>query len=161
MNNIIYIFCIIVISFTIISIIVVLISTYPPKFIVKNFNKNSIYEIDKYYFYYRKATAYRMLFSGFSIFNSAMQILSIASTFITIYIAIKDSDYVILAALISATCQVANLLLQPTKYIKAFSDAALVMEYSLNKHGLSEEETYNEFLNAYQNAERIITKTKS
>lgn len=160
MNNIIYIFSIIVVSFTIISIFVVLISTHPPRFIVKNSNKNSSYELNKYYFYYQKATAYRMLFSGFSIFNSAMQILSIASTFITIYIAVKDSDYVILAALISATCQVVNLLLQPTKYIKAFSDAALIMEFSLNKHGLSEEQAYEEFLNAYKEAEKIITETK-
>lgn len=160
MNKIIAIFSIIVVSFTVISIIIVLISTYPPKFIVKNSNKNCPYDLNKYYFYYQKATAYRMLFSGFSIFNSAMQILSIASTFITIYIAVKDSNYVILAALILATCQVVNLLLQPTKYIRAFSDAALVMEFSLNKHGLSEEQAYEEFLTAYKDAEKIITQTK-
>ena len=160
MNSIIFIFCIIVVLFTVISIIVVLISTYPPQFIVKNSNKNSLYELNKYYFYYQKATAYRMLFSGFSIFDSAMQILSVASTFITIYIAIKDSNYVILAALISATCQVINLLLQPTKYIKAFSDSALIMEFALNKHGLTEEQAYEEFLNAYKEAERVITETK-
>ena len=37
MNNIIFIFCIIVVLFTIISVVIVLISTYPPEFIVKRF----------------------------------------------------------------------------------------------------------------------------
>lgn len=160
MNNIIFIFCIVVVSFTIISVGVVLISTYPPQFMVRRFYVNSTYDINKYFFYYEKAVAYRMLFSDFSIFNSAIQIFSVASTFITVYIAINDSEYVILASLISATCQVVNLLLQPQKYIKAFSDAALIMEFSLNKQGMSEEQAYEEFLFAYKEVERIITQTK-
>lgn len=157
MNQVIVIFVGIVILFLVISLILIWISTYPPNFIVKKFYKNPLHDIKKYYFYYNKATAYRLLFTNFNIFGSIMQVLTIASTFITVYIAANDSKYVVLASLISATCEVVKLMLQPEKYAKAFSDAALIMEFSLLD---ASEESEKNLLAAYKTAENKISKTK-
>lgn len=160
MNKIILIFVFIVVFFIIVSGIVLLLSTYPPKFIIKAFNRNALYNVDKYNFYYGKATAYRMLFTSFSFFERILQVLTVSATFITVYIAVSDSQYVVLASLISATCEIVNLLFQPEKYIVAFSDAALEMEYILHKSGMREDEAYEKFLETYRKAEEIITRTK-
>lgn len=159
MNNIIIAFVSIVIMFLIISLLVLWIATYPPSFIVKKMYKNSMHNITDFYFYYNKATAYRLLFTGFNVFKSVLQILTIASTFITVYISVEASEYVTLAALISATCEVAVLMLQPEKYTKAFSDAALIMEFTLLKT-LPDKELKECFSKAYEEAENRITETK-
>ena len=86
--------------------------------------------------------------------------LTVSATFITVYIAVSDSQYVVLASLISATCEIVNLLFQPEKYIVAFSDAALEMEYILHKPGMREDEAYEKFLETYRKAEEIISRTK-
>lgn len=49
MNKIILIFVFIVVFFIIVSGIVLLLSTYPPKFIIKAFNRNALYNVDKPY----------------------------------------------------------------------------------------------------------------
>ena len=100
-----------------------------------------------------------MLFTGFSVFANTVQVLSIASTFITLYIAVSDTKYVILASLISATFEVGRLMLQPEKYIKAFSDAALIMEFALLEI-LPADELKENLLLAYKQAEDRISETK-
>lgn len=160
MNEILMVFTGIVAVFTVISLSVLWISTYPPRFIVKLFQKFPRHNITEYYFYYNKATAYRLLFTCFSIFGSILKVLATASTFITVYVAVNESDYVILSSLISATCQVISFMLQPEKYTKPFSDAALTMEYALLKEYVPPEKTADKLFEAYQQAEEIISKTK-
>lgn len=159
MNQIIIIFAEIVAVILVCSLIVLWIATYLPYLLVKRFNKNARYDIDKFYFYYNKATAYRMLFTSFSVFGNVLQVLAIASTFITVYIAVNKSQYVVLSSLISATCEVVKLMLQPEKYTKAFSDAALSMEYVLLEE-CAPQELEKKLLEAYKRAEDIISKTK-
>lgn len=52
MNKIILIFVFIVVFFIIVSGIVLLLSTYPPNFIIKAFNRNALYNADIPYIYY-------------------------------------------------------------------------------------------------------------
>ncbi len=159
MNGVLIIFVCVIVALMLTTLIALLISTYPPFFLVKRLYRNPLYSMEEFYFYYNKATAYRMLFTGFSVFANTVQVLSIASTFITLYIAVSDTKYVILASLISATFEVGRLMLQPEKYIKAFSDAALIMEFALLEI-LPADELKENLLLAYKQAEDRISETK-
>lgn len=158
-NNVIIIFVCLVIFFILLSLTVLWICTYPPVLLVKKMYKYPMHDIHKFYFYYNKATAYRMLFTCFNIFGSILQVSAVASTFITVYAAFKATGYVLLFSLISATCEVVKLMLQPEKYVKVFSDAALIMECALSENTL-DNELNDVLLSAYKKAENRINETK-
>ena len=159
MDNIIIAFISILIFFVVISLLGLWISTYPPVFLVKMFYRYPRHDINQLYFYYNKAVSYRMLFTTFSIFDSVLQVIAVAATLITIYIAHKDSSYDLLFSLISATCQMTHLILQPSKYIKVFSDAAIIMELALLETKLTED-LDDTLLIAYKKAESTISEIK-
>lgn len=134
----------------------VFISTYPAKFMVKLHCRNSINNIEKYFFYYQKATAYRMLFSVHILMEKVFSITGSTMTFITVYCAIDKNDYILLCSLINAMCQVVILSIPSEKYIKIYVQAARKLEYKLNKHYENENEILNELEAAYEEAEKII-----
>lgn len=134
----------------------VLISSYPAKFMVRLHYKNPINDIEKYFFYYQKATAYRMLFSVHILMEKFFNITGSTMTFITVYCAIDKNDYILLCSLINAICQVATLSIPSEKYMKIYVQAARKLEYKLNKHYEDESKILNELETAYEEAEKII-----
>lgn len=134
----------------------VFISANPAKFMVRLHCINPINDIEKYFFYYQKATAYRMLFSVHILMEKIFNITGSTMTFITVYCAIDKNDYILLCSLINAMCQVVTLSIPSEKYMKIYVQAARKLEYKLNKHYENENEILNELEAAYEEAEKII-----
>lgn len=157
-NDTILVFIIIVAAFGLFFGIGIAISTYPSKFWISKLHKSPILDINKYYFYYQKATAYRMLYIVHTIFSNTFQILGSTTTFITVYCAIDSNDYILLFSLIAAISQCVLLLIPTDKYSKVYVEAARLLEYELNEGGNDEKEIYKNLKETYKKAEEIIQK---
>lgn len=111
----------------------------------------------KYYFYYQKATAYRLLFIVHLLLDKTMKILSATASFITVYCAIDNNDFILLFSLIAAMCELVTLSIPANTYSKIYVQAARKLEYALyNGDDVMELELSQKLDNAYQEAEKII-----
>lgn len=112
-----------------------MISTYPSKFWIKRMYQNPIIDDDTLFFYYQRATEYRMLFMVHTFFKNIIKILGTAALFITVYYAFNNDkdihDLLLLFSLIAAMCQVTELLIPMDKLIQIYTQAARIMEYDL------------------------------
>lgn len=150
-------FFIIVVSIGVSTAIFLCIFSYPFKILVKTIHKYPKHDLEKYYFYYQKAAAYRLLFITHLIFSKIMKILSAASTFVTVYCAIDDNDFILLFSLIAAMCEVISLTMPTETYSKMHVQAARKLEYVLNNGDNLQDQDFAQMLNtAYQEAEKII-----
>lgn len=157
-NETILIFVIIVALFIVVFGTLTIISTYPPRKFINIIHKKPTKNIDVFYFYYQKATAYRMLFVVHTLFSNIIKIIGSVTTFVTVYCAIDRNDYILICSLISAMCQVVGLLVPNDKYIKIYVQAARVLEYELNKDYDNQDELKKKLAEAYEKAEDIIQK---
>lgn len=111
------------------------ISTYPGKFWIKKIYKNPILDDDTLYLYYQRATGYRMLFMVHTFFKNVIKVVGLASLFITVYFAVVNSSHkyavVTLFSLITAMCQVIELLVPMDKFIQIYTKAARILEYDM------------------------------
>lgn len=135
-----------------------IVSTYPSKFFVQRLHQHPMLDINTFYFYYQKVTAYRMLFSIHTIFTNTFKILGSTTTFITVYCAVDSNDYILLFSLISAMCQVVTLLIPTDKYAKIYVEAARILESELNSIHRDDNEAKEKLKEAYEKAEEIIQK---
>ena len=149
-------FIIIVAVFGIFFGIALFISSYPGKRFINKMHKNPFKDMDTYYFYYQKATAYRMLFLIHTAFDTTFKILGSTMTFITVYCAIDNNEYILLFSMIAAMCQTVGLIIPTGKYIKIYVEAARILEYALNTQYKNEDINKQKLNEAYQRAEEII-----
>lgn len=150
-------FIIIVASVGILTAITLCISSYPFKKLVKIVFKYPVLDLEKYYFYYQKATAYRLLFMNHLIFSKILKVLSTMSTFIVVYCAMANNQFLLLFSLLTAICKVISLSMPIETYSKMYVQAARKLEYILNNDENLEEPELTKALNiAYQEAEKII-----
>lgn len=155
--NTIRIFIIFVASVTSLMVILLIISSYPFKIIIKTIHKYPILNLEKYYFFYQKATAYRLLFNTNLTFSILTKIIGTTTTFITVYCAIDNNSYILLFSLITAICEVISLTIPTDKYSKMYVQAARKLEYVLNNaDNLQEPDLIKALSHAYQEAEKII-----
>lgn len=132
-------------------------SSYPSKKRVDKIFKYPKLDLEKYYFYYQKATAYRFLFINNLIFSKILKVLSTMSTFIVVYCAMANNQFILLFSLITAVCEVISLSMPIETYSKMYVQAARKLEYVLNNDAdLREPELTKTLSNAYQEAEKII-----
>ena len=110
-----------------------------------------------------------MLFMVHTFFKNIIKILGTAALFITVYYAVANEtnklDVVLLFSLITAMCQVTELLVPMDKFILIYTHAARIMEYVLLsetagvKNGYNyKEEVYEKLRKAYIEAEEYIRK---
>lgn len=159
-----------------------LFSTYPGKFWIKRMYQNPILDDDILFFYYQRATEYRMLSMVHIFFKNVIKILGTAALFITVYYAVvndKKYNLVLLFSLIAAMCQVTELLVPMDKFIQIYTHAARIMEYALlpesarikniyknkkaecvkpQKRYKKLQKTYKKLQKAYESAEEYIGK---
>lgn len=135
-----------------------MIASYPRKILIGVVHKKPIKNIDEYYFYYQKATAYRLLFNIHVIFMYTFKILGSTMTFITVYCAINRNEYILLCSLIAAMCEVVSLIVPTDKYIKIYVQAARLLEYELFTEYENKKEEKINLIKAYKEAERIIAQ---
>ncbi len=148
-----------------------MISTYPSKFWIKRMYQNPILDDDILFFYYQRATSYRMLFMIHTFFKNIIKILGTAALFITVYYAVinendnNSHDLILLFSLITAMCQVTELLIPMDKFIQIYTQAARIMEYVLLsvsagvKNGYKNNKiVYKKLRKAYIKAEEYIRK---
>lgn len=146
-----------------------MISTYPGKFWIKRMYQNPILDDDILYFYYQRATGYRMLFMVHTFFKNAIKIFGTAALFITVYYAVGDDpskhDLILFFSLITAMCQVTELLVPMDKYIQIYTRAGRIMKTVLLsssagvKNGyIDKKKAYKKLLKAYIKAEEYIRK---
>ena len=151
------VFITIVVSVGILKAITLCISYYPFKRLVNIVFKHPVLELEKYYFYYQKATAYRLLFMNHLIFSKILKVLSTMSTFIVVYCAMANNEFILLFSLLTAICEVISLSMPIELYSKMYVRAARKMEYVLNNdNNLQEPELTKALSTAYQEAEKII-----
>lgn len=151
------VFLIIVASVDILFTITLLISSYPSKRLVKSMYKHSKLDLEEYYFYFQKATAYRLLYNTNLTFYKLIKILSASSTFVTVYCAIDNNDFILLFSLIAAMSEIGLLTTPGDTYSKMYVRAARKLEYVLNNgDNLQEPELSKVLSEAYQEAEKII-----
>lgn len=151
------VFLIIVISIGAIVAIFLSIFSYPSKKLVNILYKYPQNDIKRYYFYYQKATAYRLLFITHLIFSKIIKILSATATFITVYCAMDNNEFILLFSLLAAICEVISLTIPTEEYSKMYVCAARKLEYILNVENDLDNEKLGKLLNiAYQEAEKII-----
>ena len=132
-------------------------SAYPSKKRVDKIFKYPKLDLENYYFYYQKATAYRFLFINNLIFSKILKVLSTMSTFIVVYCAMANNQFILLFSLITAVCEVISLSMPIETYSKMYVQAARKLEYVLNNDAnLQEPELTKALSNAYQEAEKII-----
>lgn len=93
-NDAINIFIIIVATLGAFFGIWIFISVHPRERWIKMMHKHPVLDMDKYYFYYQKATAYRMLFAMHTFFTNTFKVLGATMTFITVYCAIDGNNYI-------------------------------------------------------------------
>lgn len=136
----------------------IMVATYPGKLLIKLIHKKPMKDMDKYYFYYQKATAYRLLFNIHTIFMYTFKTLGSTMTFITVYCAIDKNDYLLLCSLIAAMCEVISLLVPTDKYIRIYVQAARLLEYELSTDHENEIEEKTKLKEAYEKAEKIIAQ---
>lgn len=116
-----------------------------------------VLDLEKYYFYYQKATAYRLLFMNHLIFSKILKVLSTMSTFIVVYCAMANNQFLLLFSLLTAICEVISLSMPIETYSKMYVQAARKLEYVLNNDtNLQEPELTKALNNAYKEAEKII-----
>ena len=150
-------FIIIVASVGIFFQILLTISSYPLKKLIGIIHKYPRLNLEQYYFYYQKATAYRLLYIVHLLFGKTMKILSATATFITVYCAIDNNDFILLFSLIAAMCEVVTLSMPVDTYSKIYVQAARKLEYVLNNGDNVQEPELSKVLNnTYQEAEKII-----
>lgn len=141
----------------VITAISLCISSYPFEKLIKIVFKHPNLDLNKYYFYYQKATAYRLLFINHLIFSKTLKVLSTMSTFIVVYCAMANSDFILLFSLLTAICEVISLSIPVETYSKIYVQAARKLEYILNNSDELQEPDLTKALNlAYQEAEKII-----
>lgn len=157
-NDTIIVFIIIVAVFGLSYGLGIIISTYPAKFLINIMHKTPMLDINKYYFYYQKATAYRMLFIIHTGFANTFKVLGTTTTFITVYCAIDSNDYILLFSLITAICQVVALIIPSDKYMRIFAEGARLLEYELITEHPDEKAAFQDLKQAYEKAEEIISK---
>lgn len=132
-------------------------STYPSKKRVNKIFEHQLLDLEKYYFYYQKATAYRLLFINLLLFSKILKVLSTMPTFIVVYCAMADNRFILLFSLITAICEVVLLNIPLESYSKMYVQAARKLEYILNNSDNLQEPELTKALNAaYQEAEKII-----
>lgn len=157
-NDTILVFIIIVAVFGVFYGLGIIISTYPGKFLITLIHKSPMLDINRYYFYYQRATGYRMLFIMHTIFANTFKILGTTTTFITVYCAINSKEYILLFSLITAMCQVITLLVPMDKFVKIYVESARILEYELLSEHATETEAREKLKKAYEKAEGIISK---
>lgn len=135
-----------------------LMAGYPCQYFIKVIFKKRKEDIEEYYFYYQKATAYRMLFSIDLFFSNIIKIAGFVSTFITVYCVVDKNDYTLLFSLISAMCQVILTNMPLDKYAKIYVEAARMLEYELNKECDNIKEKKKNLNNVYKEAEDMISR---
>ena len=108
-------------------------SAYPSEKRIRKIFKHPVLNLEKYYFYYQKATAYRLLFINNLIFSKILKVLSTMSTFIVVYCAMANNQFLLLFSLITAICEVISLTIPIETYSKMYVQAARRLEYILNK----------------------------
>lgn len=135
-----------------------LIAGYPCKKMVYKLYKRNNEDLENYYFYYEKATAYRMLFSLFLFFNNFIKLAGFISTFVTVYCVVDKNDYILFFSLISAICQVVLMNMPIDKYAKTYVEAARMLEYELNKDYDNLKEKKENLNIVYKEAEDLISR---
>lgn len=79
------------------------------------------------------------------------------STFIVVYCAMANNQFLLLFSLLTAICEVISLSMPIETYSKMYVQAARKLEYILNNDENLEEPELTKALNiAYQEAEKII-----
>lgn len=151
-------FLIIIFIFSLLFGISSLIAGYPNKRMVNKIYKRRIEDIENYYFYYEKATAYRMLFSIDLFFSNFIKLSGFISTLITVYCVMDKNDFILLFSLISAICQVVMMNMPIDKYAKIYVEAARALEYELNKEYENNEEKIKILNDTYKKIEETISK---
>lgn len=142
-------FVLIMIIVGIMCTIILFISTKPPERIVQKYYPN----YDKQYsFFYRKATAYRMLFNTHVFLSNTLKIVNACTTFIVVYCAMIDETYLLLFSMLSALSSVVMLTIPFEIYAKVYVDAARKLENAIQAENISQQL----LLNAYNEAEKII-----
>lgn len=132
-------------------------SAYPSKKRVNKIFKHPVLDLEKYYFYYQKAAAYRLLFGNHILFSKVLKVLSTMSTFIVVYCAMANNQFLLLFSLITAICEVISLNIPLEKYSKMYVQAARKLEYVLiNETNLQEPDLIKALSNAYKEAEKIV-----
>lgn len=151
------IFIIIVAIIVSLMVILLIISSYPFRIIINTMHKYPTLDLKKYYFFYQKTTAYRLLFNVNLAFSMMLKIIGTTTTFITIYCAIDNNTFILLFSLITAICEVVSLTIPTDKYSKVYVQAARKLEYVLNNGDNLQESELTRMLNsAYKEAEKII-----
>lgn len=141
----------------VISLVGLTIASYPPEFFIRFIHKKKLHASDQYYFYYQKATAYRLLSIFHTIFTYGLKVLGTTTTFITVYFALSSSSYVVFCALLASLSQVLSLLVPFDKYMKIFVESARKLEYKLLEQG-EDEIILNDLNILYQEVEIEIAK---
>lgn len=138
-------------------LVLLLISSFPFKKLISVMHKHPRFELEKYYFYYQKATAYRLLYTTHLFFEKAIKIISSAATFITVYCAIDNNAFILLFSLIVAMSEIFLLSIPLDTYSRIYVQAARKLEYVLNEgDDIKEPELSKKLNNAYMEAEKII-----
>ncbi len=132
-----------------ISAIVLFISMNPSERIIKKTFQN--YNTD-FIFFYRKATAYRLLFNAHTFISTALKISNACTTFIVVYCAMVGENYILLFSMLSALGNVIALTIPFESYAKIYVEASRELERAL----LGDNVTQQTLLNAYNKAEEII-----
>lgn len=150
-------FILIVVSVGIFFQILLAISSYPFKKLIYIVYKYPRLDIEYYYFYYQKATAYRLLFLVHELFRKTIKISNSTSTFITVYCIIENNNFNLLFSLIAAICELISLSMPINTYSKIYSQAARKLEFALNNgDNIQEPELSKKLNDTYKEVEQII-----
>lgn len=129
--------------------IVLFVSMNPSERIIKKSFQN--YNTT-FFFFYQKATAYRLLFNAHTFISTALKISNACTTFIVVYCAMVDESYILLFSMLSALGNVIALTIPFEGYAKMYVEASRELERAL----LDDNATQQTLLNAYNRAEEII-----
>jgi hypothetical protein len=88
-------------------------------------------EIANYYFFYEKAVSYRGLFRVYLTYHYLVRILGVTATMVTVYCAFANADFLLVAALIAAICDIFILAIPLNELSKKFLDGNIRLESML------------------------------
>ena len=133
----------------IVCAVMILVSTKPPKKTVEKYYENFN---NDFYFFYMKATAYRMLFNTHTLFSNTLKIANACTTFIIVYCAMIDETYILLFSMLSALGNVIALTIPFETYARIYVEAARELENAIQSEDISKQL----LLDAYNRAEKNI-----
>ena len=140
----------------------IVIATYPSKFWIKKIYKNLKLEEDVFYFYIQRAAGYRMLFMIHTFFGHLFKVMGTAALFITVYFAVgnDNKNLILLFSLIAAMCQVIVLIIPVEKFVRIYTQAARIMEYSLLSESAGIKKEFKDYTKAYKKLRKAYMKAE-